>query len=112
MFKKLKVDYNKMIVCDNNRPNKILSLRRSGWEYALGVKGKSKVIERIGTLAGLNIYYTDCSKNIELEQENYCYDKDKFGKTLEEPIDQDNHTIDAAVYVTEYLFAEGIIKHL
>lgn len=112
MFKKLKIPYSGIIVCDNNRVNKILSLRRSGWEYAVGVKGKSKVIERIGTLAGLNIVYTDCSKNIEYEQENYCYDKDKFGVMQEEPIDQDNHTIDAITYGVEFMFKEGIIKNL
>jgi len=112
MFKKLKIPYSGVIVCDNNRVNKILSLRRSGWEYAVGVKGKSKVIERIGTLSGLNIFYTDCSKNVEYEQENYCYDKDKFGVIQEEPVDQDNHTIDAATYGVEFMFKEGIIKNL
>jgi phage terminase large subunit len=112
MFNKMSIEQDKHIVCDSNRPNKILSLRNSGWEYAVGVGQKSRVIERVGLLAGLNIYYTDCSKNIEAEQENYCYAKDKFGVIQEEPVDQDNHTIDAIVYCVQMLFNEGIIKHI
>jgi len=112
MFKRLNIPYDRQIVCDNNRPSKIRSLRRSGWEYAIGVGGKSKLVERVGMLAGLNIYYTDSSKNIEFEQENYCYDKDREGRIIEEPVDQDNHTIDATIYGVQHLFAQGIIRNI
>lgn len=112
MFNRVEIAKDKVIVCDNNRPNKILSLRAAGWEYAIGVGGKSKLLDRINTLSQLNIYYTDCSKNIEAEQENYCYSKDRFGVILEEPIDQDNHSIDSIAYGVQYLFNEGVIAHL
>jgi phage terminase large subunit len=112
MFSKLKIPKNNIIVCDSNRPNKILSLRRAGWEYAIGVGGKSRLIDRIGILSSLNIYYTNCSKNIEYEQENYCYAKDKYGAIQEEPVDQDNHTIDSIAYPVQYMFNEGIIKNV
>lgn len=112
MFSKLQVPYDTEVVCDNNRPIKIRSLRRAGWEYAIAVGGKTDLINRIGILSGLNIFFTDCSKNIETEQETYCYDKDKFGVTLEQPIDQDNHTIDAIAYCVQYMFTEGIIKNI
>jgi len=112
LFTRLGIEKTKTIVCDNNRPNKIRSLRRSGWEYAVAVGGKTGLSERIGVLSGLNVYYTDCGKNIESEQENYCYSKDKFGVIQEQPIDQDNHTIDASAYVVQYMFSEGIIKHI
>ncbi len=91
IFTKLGIPKNAVIVCDSNRPNKIRSLRRAGWEYAIAIGGKTDLINRIGVLSGLNINYTDDSKNIEAEQENYCYDKDKNGVQLETPIDQDNH---------------------
>jgi phage terminase large subunit len=110
LFQKLNIPKDKYVICDNNRPNKILALRRAGWEYALAIGGKSKLLDRIQTLQGLNIYYTDVSKNIELEQENYCYQKDKFGQVLEEPVDQDNHTIDAIAYNVQHLFNIGIIN--
>jgi phage terminase large subunit len=111
-FKQLGIGYNQKIVCDNNRPNKIRSLRHAGWEYAVAVGGKSDLDDRIGILSGLNIFYTQRSKNIEYEQENYAYDKDKFGQLLESPIDQDNHLIDGIAYGVSYMFKTGIIKNI
>lgn len=111
LFSKLGVPKEAVISCDNNRPTKIRSLRRAGWEYACAVGGKMDLINRIGVLSGLNIFYTNTSKNIEYEQENYCYDKSD-GKLLEKPIDQDNHTIDAIVYGVQKMFDLGVIKNL
>lgn len=110
VFKNCNVDKNAMVVCDSNRPNKIRSLRRSGWEYAVSVGRKLTLEERVSILSGLNIYYTDSSKNIEMEQEAYCYDKDRNGVLIEKPIDQDNHLLDAITYAVQKMFSEGIIK--
>lgn len=112
LFNKLEIQKTKYIVCDNNRPAKIQAARRAGWEYSVAVGGKSKLLDRIGILQGLNIYYTSTSKNIEYEQENYSYKKDKFGVQQEEPIDQDNHTIDAIAYCVQKLFDLGVIKSI
>lgn len=111
-FKQFEIPYNAVIVCDNNRPNKIISLRNAGWEYAVAVGGKMDLINRIAILSGLNIYYTDRSINIEMEQETYCYDKDKFGVQLEKPIDQNNHTIDAITYGVAQMFKDGVIQNI
>jgi phage terminase large subunit len=108
----LNISKSAVITCDNNRPNKIKSLRRAGWEYTVAVGGKTDLINRIGILSGLNIYFTDTSKNIESEQENYAYQKDKFGQMLEVPIDQDNHLIDAIAYCVQKMFQLGIIKNI
>lgn len=112
MFKKLNVPKDAPIICDTNRPNKIRTLRRAGWEYAVGVGGKMDLINRIAALSGMNIYYTDRSTNIEMEQENYCYDKDSAGTILEKPIDQYNHHCDGLSYGVTHLFNEGVIKSL
>jgi phage terminase large subunit len=111
-FKQFGIPYDTVISCDNNRPNKIRSLRRAGWEYAVAVGGKTDLINRIGILSGLNIFYTDRSTNIEYEQETYCYDKDAAGTLLEKPIDQDNHLIDAIAYGVSKMFEMGIIKNI
>lgn len=111
-FKQFGINYNQIISCDNNRPTKILSLRNAGWEYAVAVGAKMDLINRIGILSGLNIFYTDRSKNIEYEQETYCYDKDSGGILLEKPIDQDNHLIDAIAYGVSQMFKLGIIKNI
>lgn len=110
LFAKWNVSKEKIIVCDSNRPNKIISLRNAGWESAIAIGAKSKLLDRISSLQNLNIYYTENSKNIEFEQFNYCYAKDKFGKSLEEPIDANNHTIDAIAYAVQRMFNDGIIK--
>ena len=110
LFSRLTIPKNGVIVCDSNRPNKIRSLRRSGWEYAVSVGGKSNLADRVSILSGLNIFYTSSSKNIEAEQENYCYSKDRFGVMQEEPVDQDNHTIDASAYIVSKMFADGVIN--
>lgn len=112
LFKQWGIKYDSMIVCDNNRPTKILSLRNNGWEYAVGVGGKSKLIDRIGALQNLKIFYTDDSKDIDFEQMNYCYGKDRNGNSLEAPMDLNNHTIDAISYIVQKLFDEGIINSL
>lgn len=111
-FKQFGINYDQIISCDNNRPTKILSLRNAGWEYAVAVGAKMDLINRIGLLSGLNIFYTDRSKNIEYEQETYCYDKDSSGVLLEKPIDQDNHLIDAIAYGVSQMFKLGIIKNI
>jgi phage terminase large subunit len=112
MFTKLHIPKDKMIVCDSNRPTKIVALRRSGWEYAISVGGKTKLIDRIGTMQSLNVYYTSTSKNLEFEQENYSYQKDRFGVTLEQPEDGTDHLINATEYITQKLFEMNIIKNI
>ena len=112
MFTKLNIPKDKIIVCDSNRPTKIIALRRSGWEYAISVGGKSRLLDRIGTMQGLNIYYTSTSKNIEFEQENYSYQKDRFGVTLENPEDGNDHLINSIEYIAQKLFEMNIIKNI
>lgn len=111
LFSRLAIKKDKIIVCDSNRQNKIRSLRNSGWDYAVSVKGKPSLEDRVFTLSGLNIYYTSSSTNIEAEQENYCYGK-VDGVLQEKPIDQDNHTMDAIAYMVNKMFEIGVIKNI
>jgi phage terminase large subunit len=110
LFQKWNIPKNKNIIADSNRPNKILTLRNSGWERIAAIGAKSRLLDRINTLQSINIIYTNTSTNIEFEQRNYSYAKDKFGNTLETPIDANNHTIDAIAYIVQDLFNQGVIK--
>lgn len=111
MFGKLAIPYNAEIVCDNNRKMKIMALRNSGWEYAIGVqKGPGSIIDGIGILLNMPIYFTSESKNIKHEQENYSRKVDRYGVVLEEPEDFENHCIDSVRYIAIYLQNEGVIK--
>ncbi|OYW19917.1 MAG: hypothetical protein B7Z54_02555 [Sphingobacteriales bacterium 12-47-4] len=113
MFRRCGIPYDGTIVCDSSKPHKINSARRAGWERAVAVGGKMDLVNRISVLSGLNIYYTETSTNIEMEQENYAYDKDKAtGAILEKPIDQDNHHMDGIAYAVGWMFEEGIIKNV
>lgn len=113
MFEKLNIPKNARIICDSNRPDKIISLRRAGWEYAVAVDGSSKkIIDGIDLLHNLDVYYTDTSTNIEHEQRVYCWDKDKNENYLEEPIDQDNHHMDRIRYGAKWWEKQGLIKKM
>lgn len=108
-FNSLGIPYNKVIVCDNNRKNKIRALRQIGYEYAVAAV-KGPIMDGVDLLLGLKVVYTESSTNIDLEQENYSYKVDRYGVRQEEPEDLDNHLMDAIRYGAEYLRKEGIIK--
>lgn len=111
MFRKLGVPTDAYIVCDNNRPLKILALRDAGWEYAIAaIKPPGSVIDGIDSLNNIKVYYTSSSINLKYEQENYSRKVDRFGVVLEEPEDKDNHTIDPARYIFQFLADQEIIK--
>ena len=113
MFERLNIPKNAIIVCDSNRPEKIISLRRSGWEYAVAVDGSAKkILDGIDLLHNLDVYYTDTSQNIEFEQKVYCWDTDKNDNPLEKPKDVNNHHIDRIRYGAMYWQKKGIIKKL
>lgn len=111
IFERLDIPKNAQIVCDSNRPDKIISLRRAGWEYAVAVSGSSKsILDGIDLLHNLDVYYTDSSTNIEYEQRVYQWDVDKNENPLEKPKDENNHTIDAIKYLARYWQKKGLIK--
>lgn len=113
MFNKHDIKKDAFIVCDNNRPEKIIALRRAGWEYALAArKPKGSILEGIDTLTKLDVFYTENSLNLEEEQENYSRKVDRYGIVLEEPEDNFNHLIDPIRYVVSHLIHEGVIKSI
>lgn len=109
LFNRLGVEKNRPIVCDNNRPKKVTSLRNAGWDYAIAPH-KEAIIDGIDLLQNMNVFYTDTSKNIEEEQEVYCWAKDRFDQQLENPVDYANHHIDRIRYLATYLKNEGVIR--
>lgn len=111
LFNKIGINKNNDIVCDNNRPLKIIALRKAGWERAIAtIKRPGSVLDGIDLLDNLEVFYTDCSENIEYEQEHYSREVDRYGVVQDEPEDLDNHLMDPARYVALHLQNEGIIK--
>lgn len=111
LFRKLEIPYGSIIVCDDNRPEKIIALREAGWEYAIAAfKGPGSIVEGIDLVSKLQVFYTESSENLEKEQEEYERKVDRYGVVLEEPVDKNNHTLDPIRYVCQYLRSEGIIN--
>lgn len=112
-FGKLGIPHDRTVVCDTNRPLKIMALREAGWDYAIGTaKRPNSIIDGIDLLNNMKVYYTSTSVNLAHEQENYSRKVDNHGIVLEEPEDIDNHLMDAARYIALYLQQEGIIRKI
>ena len=113
-FQKLAIDKDRPVICDNNRPGKIIALRKSGFEKAISaVKGPGSIIDGIDILSNLEVFYTHTSQNIKYEQENYSRETDKrTGEVLEDPEDNNNHTIDPARYIVQFLVQYDILRIL
>lgn len=111
LFKKLCIDFDSYIICDNNRPTKILALREAGYDFAIAAsKLKGSILDGIDLLDKLDVYYTQSSVNLKYEQENYSRKVDRYGVVLEEPEDCWNHLIDCCRYLATFLQQEGVIN--
>lgn len=112
-FNKLGIDKTRPIVCDNNRPAKIIALRNAGFDKAVATeKYPGSVIDGIDLLNNIDVYYTSNSVNLKYEQENYSRQVDRYGVVQEEPEDKDNHNIDPIRYIALLLKKHGIIRTL
>jgi phage terminase large subunit len=110
-FSQLNISKKCYIICDNNRPMKILALHEAGYDQAIEApKPPGSIIDGIDLLNGMRVYYTASSKNIKNEQENYARVVDRYGIVLDEPEDKLNHLCDPARYIALFLTLMGIIK--
>lgn len=111
-FRKLGIDPDRPIVCDSNRPNKVIALRKAGFEKAITAsKGKGSIIDGIDILNNIPVYYTSTSTNFKYEQEHYSRLKDKrTGEVLEEPEDDNNHLMDPTRYIAQFLIEMGLLN--
>lgn len=113
LFHKLNISKKYDIICDNNRPLKIIALRRAGWDRAIAAhKPAGSILDGIDILDQLEVFYTETSLNIAYEQENYSRKVDRYGVVLEEPEDYANHLIDPARYVALHLQRFRIINKI
>lgn len=113
LFKKLNIPKDLLIICDNNRPSKILALRDAGYDYAIAaLKPPGSVLDGLDLMNDITVYYTESSENLHYEQENYSRKVDKYGEVQEEPEDEDNHLIDPARYIAMHHQREGTLKGL
>lgn len=90
------------ITADCAEPKSIDDLRELGLSrIKRSRKGKDSVNNGIQYIQGFKIFIHPRCVNFLTEISNYTWDKDKFGKKLNKPIDDFNHLLDAMRYALE-----------
>ena len=90
------------ITADSSEPKSIDRLRELGLSNIKGArKGKDSVNNGIDFIQDFKIIIHPSCVNFLTEISNYTWDKDKFGKKINKPIDDFNHLLDAMRYALE-----------
>lgn len=99
----VKMGYRKeKITADSAEPKSIDRLRELGLSNIKGArKGKDSVNNGIDFIQDFKIIIHLSCVNFLTEISNYTWDKDKFGKKINKPIDDFNHLLDAMRYALE-----------
>lgn len=106
------------ITGDSAEPKSIDELYDYGLRIKGAKKGRDSIMNGIQWIQDLKIIIHPRCTNFITEISNYTWDKDRFGKTLNAPVDDFNHLMDAMRYALEEyitgkvelnLFKEGIL---
>ena len=90
------------ITGDSAEPKSIDELKGLGLNRIKGaVKGKDSIMNGIQFIQNFEIIIHPRCVNFITEISNYTWDKDKFGNTINKPIDDFNHLMDAMRYALE-----------
>ena len=102
----LGVSKGALIVADSSEPKSIEELRRFKWTVDGVKKGADSIMFGINLLKGYKINVHSSSKNLIKELEQYKWKVDRSGKSLNVPIDNYNHAIDALRYLIMHKFTK------
>lgn len=86
------------IFADSAEPKSIEEIYKEGWNVKPVKKGPDSVLFGIQVMKWYKIRVTQRSHNLRKEFRNYSWAKDKNGNTLNKPVDNFNHWIDAVRY--------------
>ena len=90
------------ITGDSAEPKSIDELKGLGINRIKGAnKGKDSIMNGIQFIQNFEIIIHPRCVNFITEISNYTWDKDKFGNTINRPIDDFNHLMDAMRYALE-----------
>lgn len=91
-----------IITADSEEPKSIEHLRSLGLtRIKASKKGKDSINAGIQFIQDFKIFIHPRCVNFITEISNYSWDKDKFGKAVNKPIDDFNHLMDAMRYALE-----------
>lgn len=99
-FQHNSISRHEEIIADSAEPKSIQELRNYGYNVVHALKGPDSVKASINILKKYNLNITENSTGLlkEIKQYKWKIDK-KTGKSLNEPVDFMNHSIDALRYV-------------
>lgn len=103
VYNRLK-DKPRKVVADGSEPRSISELRTYGLSV-LAADRKISILDGIAIMQGLDMLVTSSSVNLIKELRNYMWEKDKAGKSLNEPIGTMNHAMDACRYILSNTFS-------
>lgn len=89
------------VTCDSAEPKSIAELQRFGVNAVAAKKGKDSVNFGIDWLRQQEIVIDVRCINFRNELQLYHWKKDKYGNAMREPVDANNHAIDALRYAYE-----------
>lgn len=96
------------IIADSAEPKSIEELKRLGLRRVKAArKGKDSIMFGIQKIQDYKIYVHPKCENTIVELNNYVWDN-KDGQTLNKPIDDYNHLMDALRYATENMEKKGL----
>lgn len=91
---------------DSSEPARIKEFRQAGYNIRGAEKGKDSVKFGIDWVRRHRIHIHTSCQNFLNEIQSYKYREDKDGNVLEEPVDMNNHLMDAMRYALEPLIKQ------
>lgn len=89
---------DKYVIGDSAEPKTINFLASNGIKIAGAMKGGDSIVRGIRYLQGYEIIIHIGCQNFKNEIEQYHWREDKYGNVLEDPVDANNHLLDALRY--------------
>lgn len=89
------------VTCDSSEPKSIVELKGYGVNAVGALKGADSVVFGIQWLQGYEIIVDKRCVNTKNELVVYQWKKDKDGNSIRQPVDKNNHLIDAMRYALE-----------
>ncbi len=97
-MKDLNISKNVEIYGDSSRPETINEILRAGYNIRPTVKGAGSIKLGIDFLKRYKLKITKTSLNLQKEIKNYKWKTNKDGQILDEPVEFNDHSCDAARY--------------
>ncbi len=97
-MERLGVQRNSIIYADSAEPKSIEEIKRLGWNIQPAIKGEDSIRAGINAIKSKKVHYTETSKNISTELQNYKWQLDRNKEPTNNPVDDFNHLMDAIRY--------------